>query len=479
MHVAIVSPEVAPYCASGNLGEAVGSLATALAELGVEVTVFAPFYKQIVPERFNLARRIVRVSVPVGSEQVEIGLLDGKFPSANVSVVLVDHPESFQRPGIYGEDGQDYADNHRRFHLLCAAVPRLCQELDLSPDVIHLHDWQTAMLPLLLQQGPVPAVLEQARTVFTVHDPACAGLFDSATLEELGLGYEMYHPEGIEFHGQVSWLKAGLMLADKVTTCSPTFSREMQTEEFGFGFHGVMTAIKDKLVGIVPGVDHASWDSSRDHRLDAHFDAENLDGKAQCKRALLTRLEIPRRNVPLLVMLGRLDRERGVELMLETLPRLPLDRLQLLFWGSASPEIAARLQDAQDGTSRAVMFHSGQPDEDTMHQLLAGADGLLYPSRYEPSGLLQLKALRYGAVPVVRGVGGLQDTVVDFDQKTRTGTGFQFKAWEAGALESAVLRFLAACSKPEVMQTLMRNGMAQHYPWRQTARRYQQVYESL
>ena len=475
MHVVFVTPEVAPYSTSGKLGEVVGSLATALSEQEIEVTVIAPFYQGIKPERFNLARRILKVEVPVGKDRVEIGLLDGKFPSANVSVLLVDHPESYQRPGLYGEDGEDYADNHRRFHLLSAAVPRLCEALDLAPDVIHCHGWKTALVPMLLQQEDGLST----RTVFTVHDPAQAGLFPSSTLEELGLGYDLYHPEGIEFHGKVSWLKAGLMLSDRVATLGGAYARELMTEEFGFGYQGVFSAIKDKLVGILPGVDYDTWDPATDHRLEACYTADDLAGKAQCKRALLGRLELQARpDVPLLVMPGPLDEERGAALMLDTLPRLPLDKIQVVFWGEATPEIAERLREAQDNTSGAIAYRP-LLDTETLHQVLAGADGLLLPARYEPSGLLQLKALRYGTVPVVRGVGVFKDTVVDFDQLTKTGTGFYFQQWEAAALESAVQRFLEIHSEPEVMQSLVRNAMAQQYPWRRAARLYKPLYQGL
>ncbi len=475
MHVVFVASEVAPYSASGNLGEVVGSLASALSEVDVEVTVIAPFYEGIQPERFNLAKRIIKVEVPVGEEKVEIGLLDGKFPSANVSVVLVDHAESFQRPGLYSEDGEEFADNHRRFHLLSAAVPRLCEALDLSPDMVHCHDWQTALVPMLLQREQDLA----AKTMFTVHDPAFAGLFAPETLEELGLGYDLFNPEGIEFHGKVSWLKAGLLLSDRVATLGAAYARELMTEEFGFGLQGVFDKIKDKVVGILPGVDYATWDPATDHRLEAQYTANDLAGKAQCKRALLGRLELQARtDVPLLVMPGPLDEERGAALVLDTLPRLPVDRLQVVFWGEASPEIADRLREAQDRTSGAIAYRPNL-DTETLHHALAGADGVLLPSRYESSGMLQLKALSYGAVPVVRGVGVFKDTVVDFDRRTKTGTGFHFDQWEPAALEAAVLRFLEVHRKPELMQSLVRNGMAQQYPWRQAARLYKQVYEGL
>ena len=474
MHVVFVTPEVAPYSSSGNLGQVVGSLAAALSELDVEVTVFSPFYEGIEPERFNLARRIIKVEVPVGEETVEVGLLDGKFPSANVSVVLVDHPESYQRPGLYGENGEDYADNHRRFHLLCAAVPRLCEALDIKPDVVHCNDWQTALTPMLLKEQE-----DAPRTVFTVHDPGKAGLFDSATLEELGLGYDNYHPEGIEFHGKVSWLKAGLQLSDHVTTHSGGYARELMTEEHGFGYEGVFESIKERLTGILPGVEYDAWDPAKDHRLEAHYTADQLEGKAACKRALLGRLELRARpDVPLLVMPGPLDEDRGAALMLETLPRLPLDRMQMVFWGEATPEMTERLREAQNSTS-GVIVHRPVLDTETTHHMLAGADAVLLPARYEPSGLLLLKALRYGAVPVGRGVGVFKDAVVDFDRNTGTGTGFCFGQWEPQALDAAVQRFLEVFRKPELMQSLVRNAMAQQYPWRQSALLYKKIYEGL
>ena len=480
MHVIFITPEVAPYTNQGSIGEFAGALPAALCELGHQVTLVAPFYQEIDPESFGLARRIRTIEVPLGTEQVEVGLLEGQLPASKVSVVLIDHPESFGRPGLYGEDGADYADNHRRFALLSAAALRVAEELDLEADIVHFNDWSTGLLPLLLKQGVVNAPgLEECKTVFTVHDPALAGLFPAATLEELGLGYEAYNPEGIEFHGNASWFKAGLVLADRVTTHSPSFARELATEELGFGFDGVVRSLGTAVAGVLPGVDQSVWDPATDHRIDACYSVEDLEGKADCKRALQQELGLARRaDVALVAMVGPLTEARGVELVLEALPQLPLDRLQLaLFGGPASEELAARLGEAQQQHPSVVL--GPQPDAALTHRVLAGADALLALTQCEPGGMTPLRALRYGTAPVVFATGGMLDTVVDFDAHSATGTGFHFGQWDAAALAGALQRLLQIQVKPELRRALVRNAMAQHFPWHQTARMYAGIYQQL
>jgi starch synthase len=476
MQIVFVSPELAPFSRTGELADVVGTLPTALRARGLDVTVITPFYQQISPERYGLARRIRKLQVPVAGSQEEVGLLDGKFVSSDVPVIFIDHPASFQRPGLYGDNGEDYPDNARRFHMLCAAALTVMRDLDLKPDVVHALDWQTGLLPLLARRagGPQPPVL------FTVLNPAFQGLFPPDILDQLGLGWELFNPEGIEFHGQVSLLKAGLVLADQVSIPSPTAAREMTNVEFGLGLHGVFSSIRERLSGILLGVDSGIWNPAGDYRLAAPYSAEDLGGKAACKQALLEALELPGRSrIPLLAMLGPFREDSGIQLVLQALEDLPLERMQLALLGEADPPaLTDQLQGLAATNPRSVAFRP-ECDVDTTHRVLAGADALLHPGRYEPGPLLPLKAMRYGTAPIVRAVGGMRDSVVDFDERTETGTGLTFGTWSAGAVGRVIHRYLNLFEKVPKCEALAQNAMRQQYGWERTAELYGELYGRL
>lgn len=476
MRILYITPEVAPFSSSGDLGEFSRSLPRSLRELGLEVTVMTPFYQGIVPERFGLARRMRKLSVGLGGSTVEVGLLDGKFPSIDVSVIFIDHPESFQRDGLYGSGGVDFPDNAARFYLFCNACCKAMEELDLRPDLLHLNDWQTGFLPILLRQRQGT---NQPAVVFTAHDPAFAGLFPPRILDELGLGWDLYHPDGIEFHGQVSLLKAGLLYSDLVTTHSGTFAREVQQEATGFGFDGVFRLIRNRFHGILPGVDEESWDPEGDHRLAATYTASDLSGKAACKHALQEQvgLDIQLRK-PLVLVPGPFDGSSGIDVVIQVLQNMQNDRFQVLLAGRAPAAVADQLRDLVDKTRGSLVHYAdvGEPDQ---HRFLAGADFILLPRRHEPGGLWTHRALRYGTVPVVHSVGGLRESVVELDEGSLTGTGLTFAACTEDEIGMALQRAADIFARWSLLQTLRTNGMAQHHPWRNTAQRYLELYHAL
>jgi starch synthase len=479
MDILYVTTEVAPFSSSGSLGELAGNLPRALRETGVNVTVLTPHYSDISAERYGLARRIRTIDLLLGGEKVELGLFDGKFINSDVPVIFLDHPESFHREGYYGDSGGPYPDNHKRFHIFCQGALNLIASLGLKFDLIHVNDWQTGLLPLLLRRGGAPA-LEGTRVLFTLHDLSFLGLFGPEILDELAIGSDLFHPEGIEFHGQVSLLKAGLLFADQITTLSPSYSREIQTEEHGGGLHGLLASMSDKLHGIVPGIDPSAWDPAQDHRLEAPYTSEEIDGKAACKRALQAELGLQiRPELPLVLMVGPFSSRHGVELVLKTLPRLSPHLLQLAFLGGDPGEHDGELRSLCEQSPGAVAFKP-ELDLDGIHRVLSGADVLLLPARYEPGGqTTHLKALRYGTIPVVRAVGGLRDTVVDYDEKSGTGTGICFSEFSEESLLSAIYRILALYRDQSTWQKLLGNAMRQTHDLKASARQYVELYSSM
>ena len=473
MHVLIVTPEILPFCSSGDMGELAWNLARGLHERRVQVSVLAPFHGSISSERFNLARRIRKVTVPAGAGEVEVGLFDGNIPGTDVGVIFVDHPPSFDRPGLYGDAEGDYADNHLRFNLLCRSVLSITAELNLVPDVIHTFGWQTGLLPLLLRRGGVDSPLAGAKLVHTIGNAGELGLFDASELDRLGLGRDLFTPDGVEFFARGSLLKAGIVYSDRVLATSPSYAREICTEEHGGGLHGLFSSLGERLVGVPTAINYGMWNTDGDHRIPAHFGVEDLGGKAESKRALQVELGLQaRQELPLVALAGPFSEDNGSRLVADALERFP--QLQLVLAGD--DERCAALLRVE---SPATVARLPGADVDATHRLLAGADAVLMPRRHEPGGHLQLKALRFGAVPVATAVGGLRDTLVDFDAKTGTGTAILFPRFEADSLLTALERVVLLHADEDAWGTLTRNAMRQRFGIELMSGRYLEVYEGL
>jgi starch synthase len=469
MQILYVTTEVAPYFGQSDLAEVTGALPRALQELGMKVTVVAPFWKGVDPDRFGLARRIRRLNVPLGSGTAEVGLLEGKFRNADVGLLLVDHAETFQR---------DAAPDHRTWYLLARAALEAASELGLNVDLVHAHGWQSGFVPLLLQAGVVPA-LAGVKLVFTVPEAEGTQLFEPAILDELRLGFQHFNPDGIEFHGKVNLLKAGVIYADQVIAWSESYARDVQTEPFGAGLHGLFRARAGKLRGILPGLDPAAWDPASDHRIAERYDVDTLSGKEACKRALQAELNLPvRPQLPLLAVLGPLTPARGADLLLRSLPGLMPMKLQLAILGEPAPELAGPLGDAAAGSAQSLVFRPAL-DGDLLRRAIAGADALLLPLRQDPAGLLAMKALRYGALPVCPCLGALRDLVVDADPPSGTGNGFCMAGPQPESLQAAVQRMLAAHAQRPLWARLTHTAMRQRRGWELTARQTIQAYQEV
>jgi len=474
VRVAHLVSEYWPYARSGGLAEAVRGIATFQAASGVETVVFLPLYRRVREDHEEALRpRGKPFEVTLGSVTTEARLWEAEGGAGQPTVYFVDHPGLFDRDGLYGEDGRDYPDNHLRFGFLAKAALTALPNIVEGPVVVHAHDWHAALAPVYL--GTVFADdpwYQQVVSVLSVHNAGYPGLFGREVLEPLGLPDEVFHWSRMEHYGNVNWLKGGLAYADYVTTVSPTHAHELRTPAGGFGLHDAFISLGDRLVGILNGIDLEVWDPAVDPILPANYSADDLSGKAVCKEDLQRRLGLPvRPDVPIFGMTARLASQKGFDLLLNDglLYRIP--DAQFVFVGEGEERYRNGLAEAAAHMPERVAAYFDFTER-REHRLLAGADCLLMPSLYEPCGLTQMRAQRYGALPIVRRVGGLSDTVED------QVTGFVFDDYSPQALERAINRSLALYPDREAWQRHMLDAMSRDWGWERSAERYIAVYRS-
>lgn len=481
MKVLHAAAEVFPLVKTGGLADVLGALPEALIAAGADVRLVLPGLPAIVTG-VERQQRVCEIGAAFGAGRVSVRL--GRLPRNGVKVYVVDAPYLYQRPGspYLAPDGSEWADNLQRFALLGWVAAHLAAgELDArwQPDLLHAHDWHAAMACAYLACHPGA----HAATLFTVHNLAYQGLFAMGDFHLLGLPSRLMAPNGLEFHGQFSFMKAGLQYARRVTTVSPNYAREIATAEFGWGLDGLIRARGAQVSGILNGVDGALWNPAADALIAATYSATTLDGKAHCKATLQRELGLTvDAGAPLFAVVSRLTSQKGLDLVLAALPAL-LDgdaagaaQLAVLGTGDAALEAAlTRAAAAQPGRVAVRLAY----DEPLAHRLIAGADALLAPSRFEPCGLTQLYALRYGTLPVARAVGGLADTVVDASEgavQAGLATGFLFGPATPAALAHALARALSAYRDQALWRQLMRRGMAQNFSWDAAAAHYLALY---
>jgi starch synthase len=473
MEILFVASEVAPWSKTGGLGDVAGALPRALAARGHAVAVVTPRHGFIDPREHGFARdeRVLHVR----GEATHVWVKGG--PPA---IYLLEHERLFgSRRSVYGEGGRDYPDNAERFAYLARAALALPGALGLRPRVVHANDWQTGLVPWLLRhEHERDPALAGARTVFTIHNLAYQGVFPKQVVPHLGLSWDAFRLEGMEFHDRLSFMKAGLVFADALTTVSPTYAREILTPQGGVGLDPVLRQRRDRLHGILNGIDVSEWDPAADPHLPAHYTARSLAGKARCKAALQRELGLPvRADVPLIAMVSRLADQKGVDLVVAALGELLARDLQLALLGSGERAYEQALSAAAGNRPDRMAVRIGF-DEPLAHRMEAGADAFLMPSRFEPCGLNQLYSLRYGTVPVVRAVGGLEDTIEDYDG-WRSGTGFKFRDYTPGALLLATRRAVDTFRDRRAWRGLVQRGMAQDFSWERSAASYEALYRSL
>jgi starch synthase len=480
MRVLQVSAEIYPLQKTGGLADVAGALPAALARQGVEPRVLLPGFAAIESDLAD-AVDVAALPAPWGEQAV---LRYGRLRAlAGLPAYVVHAPTLYHRPGnpYHDAQGQPYGDNHRRFALLGWAAARLAQGLDpyWAPRVVHSHDWHAALANAYLALGGMPAGVA---SVYTVHNLAYQGLFAAHLLGELGLPGRAFSVAGLEFHGQLSFMKAGLYYAQRITTVSPTYAREIQTPEQGFGLDGLLRDRARDLSGILNGLDEQVWNPATDTHLAARFDAGKPAAKARCKAALQTEfgLEVGA-DKPLLGIVSRLVEQKGLPLLLAALPDIVSRAGQLVLLGSGDPALEAAFRDAAAAHPRQLAVCIGY-DETVAHRIFAGTDVTLVPSLYEPCGLTQLYGLRYGSLPLVRRVGGLADTVVDCSLENMadgTANGFVFDRFDVDDLRRALRRSFALHARHADWRTVQRRAMGQRFGWDASAAQYVALYREI
>jgi starch synthase len=480
-----VAAECFPWVKTGGLGDVVAALPAAQRATGLDARLLLPAHPAL---RAALADRveIARIGAVFGAARVD--LVAGRLPGLDVPVYLIDAPWLYDRPGnpYLDPNGHEWADNAQRFALLGWAAAQLAEGgLDpaWSPRIVHAHDWHAALAPAFLAaRGTRHPSIARARSVLTIHNLAYQGRFALDRFGELGLPAWMAGPAGVEFHGTLRLLKGGLMFADRITTVSPTYAREILGHAEGHELDDVLRHRADRLSGIVNGIDDAVWNPAADPAIAAPYDASDLSGKAACKRALQDELGLePRARAPLLGVVSRLTPQKGLDLLLSVLPQWLGAGGQIALLGSGEPALEHAWQAAAQAAPGQIAVRLGY-DEPLAHRVVAGADLVGLPSRFEPCGLVQLYGLRYGTLPLVHRVGGLADTVVDADEtaiREDRATGFAFSGAHPDALARALRHVLDGWAHPAAWQRVMRRAMAQDSSWRGPAARYAALYEGM
>ncbi len=476
--ILMVAAEMAPFAKVGGLGDAVFGLSRALAAAGHEVRVVMPFYGTIDREVFGL-RAVASLEVPMGVlGRPAVMILQAATPRSQAETFFIGYDPYFARRGIYGHDGDGYTDNDLRYTLLSRAALEIARRMGWRPDVVHVHDWHTAAIPVFLNTlYRDDASIAGAATLLTIHNMLHQGVSDKALMGVLGIGWEHFHFRELEFFDKVNLLKGGIVHAGLLNTVSPTYAREILQTEFACGIEGVVKERVADLSGILNGADYDEWAPEADPMISARYSAGNPAGKALCKKDLQRAVGLPEKpSIPLFGLVSRLVKQKGIDLLAEVLPRLLGLDVQFVILGTGEPWSHVYFEEAARTCPEKVACRIGF-ESALAHRVIAGCDFFVMPSRFEPCGLAQMHAMRYGTLPVVHATGGLDDTVENFNEATLAGTGFKFYALTAGALYDTIgWATYTYYHRPEAMRMLSSRAMSKRFTWEMAAGRYEELY---
>jgi starch synthase len=478
LRILLMASEATPYAKTGGLADVAGALPRALAALGHDVRILMPKYRGVEARVGALSLAVSGIRVPLGDRVAEGGLFETRGPDG-ITVYFLAHDHYYDREGLYGTADGDYWDSCERFIFFCRGGLEAVAALGAAgwrPQVIHANDWQTGLVPVYLhtlyRDHPL---LGPMATLFTVHNLAYQGVFWHYDMPMTGLGWDLFTPAGIEFYGRLNFLKGGLVFSDILTTVSRTYAHEIRTAAFGAGLEGVLEERSADLHGVVNGIDYEAWNPETDAALAKRYGVGDLEGKAVCREALRAEMGLAPGPGPIIGMVTRLAAQKGLDLTQDALTGILATPARLVLLGSGETPLEEAFTAAAQTYPGRMAVRLGYNDE-LARRIFAGSDCFLMPSRYEPCGLSQLIALRYGAVPVVRRTGGLADTVHEVQPARRAGTGFLFNAFAADALVEAVRRAAAAREDPALWSAIVRNGMAEDFSWDASAREYVTLY---
>jgi starch synthase len=478
MKILLASSEVHPFSKTGGLADMVGALGKALAHAGHEARIVTPLYRGI-RERFPEIRRVdweFDLRLGAGRAQAELFSIEIE---KGLTVYFIHHPGFFDRVSLYQENNRSYADNAERFVFFSKCVAHLARYLAWRPDVVHVHDWQAALVPALILQRRREGWWNPPPTCLTIHNLAYQGIFPAAAFELTNLPQEFFNIEGAEFYGQLNCLKAGIAFADAITTVSPRYAREITTEEFGCGLDGFLRRRQNKLFGILNGVDYDEWNTTKNKFLPHSYSATRLAGKAANKIALQKELGLPvTKKLPLFGTISRLAEQKGVDIQLGALEEMLSAEIQFVLLGSGSPDYERGYHALARRFPDKVAVRTGY-NESLAHRIEAACDFFLMPSRFEPSGLNQMYSLRYGTIPIVRATGGLDDSVIDYGEDASSANGIKFREYSARSLVKAIRKALAIYQRPDLLRRFRQKGMRADFSWELTVEEYVKIYEVI
>ncbi len=475
MKVLIASPEIFPFVKTGGLADVTGALPKALNKLGAEVRVILPKHKGIEENKFPMEYKNLKVSCQVSQSMVEGEIVESRYDG--VTAYLVEKDEYFYRDYLYSTPDGDYLDNAERFIFFSKSILEAIKATGFVPDVLHCNDWETALATVFLKTVyKDDPILANIPTVFTIHNLGYQGIFWHHDMHLLNIGWEYFTPDYLEFFGNINFLKGGIIFSDIISTVSRKYSEEIQTQEFGYGLDGILRTRKKDLFGIINGIDYEDWNPERDEFLPAKYSAGDAANKAVCKRALQEAFGLPQEEgTPLIATISRLADQKGFDLIAASLEEMVGLGAQYIILGTGERKYHELFTELAKAFPRSFSIKIAY-DNSLAHLIEAGADMFLMPSRYEPCGLNQLYSLKYGTVPVVRGVGGLEDTIIDYTSESDRGTGFKFYDYTKKAMLDALVRALTVYGNGDQWKSLMARCMEADFSWERSAKEYLELY---
>lgn len=481
LKILLVSPEAVPYAKTGGLADVAGALPRSLAKLGNTVKLIMPLYRHVDRDKFQLIQAATGLKARIAGRDEVFDLYRCGSDIEDLEVLFIDHSGFFDRPELYRDPstGSDWSDNDERFGFFCRAILETCRNLNFIPDIIHSNDWQSGLIPAFLKADPAYSDFSSTSTLFSIHNIAYQGNFPPGSFDKLGLGKSLFAPAGgFEYWEKVSYLKAGIWYADLINTVSETYAKEIQSSnEYGYGFEGVLKDRSNDLFGILNGIDYSIWDPSVDELIPAKFEPEKLAGKKRCKNALRKRVRLPmvRRDIPIIGIISRLADQKGFDLIEQVAPNLMALDIQIVLLGTGDEKyhkLFSALQKKYPKKIAALLEFNNE----MAHLIEAGSDMFLMPSRYEPCGLNQLYSLRYGTIPIVRKTGGLADTIENANPAKGTGNGFVFTKYDAREMLNTIKFACEVYRDKNVWEIMMLRGMRQDFSWDASAKKYIELY---
>lgn len=472
MDITYVSSEVVPFARTGGLSDVAGALPKSLQELGHKVYLFMPLYKKIKQGPFKLSPTKFNLSIPMGNKISPGQVYSTILPDTRIPVYFIENKDYYDREGLYQDPatGKDYKDNCERFSFFSRAVLETLQVLGIKPDIIHCNDWQSALVPTYLKTlYKDNNSFRGTASLFTIHNLSYQGLFPKEDMPLTGLDWSYFNWKQLEFYGKINLLKAGIVFSDIITTVSRKYAEEIQTAEFGVGLDGVLRERTADLYGVPNGTDYSVWNPEKDKLIPANYSLKNLKGKKACKQHLQRKLKLPQSDAPIIGMIGRVASQKGLDLVMECWDELMKEDVKFVLLGTGEPNVEQALKSAAARYPGKASINISF-DNQLSHEIEAGADMFLMPSKFEPCGLNQLYSLKYGTVPIVRRTGGLADTI-------DSSVGFSFQSYSSKEMLETIKKALKLYRDQSKWLELMKKGMLQDWSWERSAKEYSTLYQ--